>query len=151
LPPKPVQPAKPVQLVTPPAQPTPQATVGNVNIGTNNVVFNDNRKMPMVFGKSANALPKEVTPKVTLANDHEGSSNKVTSKPPPDPKYSMPRWCPSGLTHSQKRTLQRLRAKEKRKKETEAIFNKTHPIFPPKQWKPKAAKAPAQAVIQSQP
>jgi hypothetical protein len=52
----------------------------------------------------------------------------------------MPRWCPSGLTQSQKRKLQHLRAKENQKKEVEKIFNDTHPQYPPPQnrWRPKA-------------
>jgi hypothetical protein len=59
-----------------------------------------------------------------------------------DPKYSMPRWCPSGLTRSQKRKLQRLRAKEIQEKEAEKIFNDTHPQYPPpqKRWRPKAVE-----------
>jgi hypothetical protein len=52
----------------------------------------------------------------------------------------MPRWCPAGLTRSQKRKLQRLRAKESQEKEAEKIFNDTHPLYPPpqKKWRPKA-------------
>jgi hypothetical protein len=52
----------------------------------------------------------------------------------------MPRWCPSGLTRSQKQKLQRLRAKESKEKEVEKIFNDTYPQYPPsqKRWRPKA-------------
>jgi hypothetical protein len=59
-----------------------------------------------------------------------------------DPKYSMPRWCPAGLTRSQKRKLQRLRAKENQEKEAEKIFNDTHPQYPSpqKKWRPKAVE-----------
>jgi hypothetical protein len=51
----------------------------------------------------------------------------------------MPRWCPVGLTRSQKQKLQRLRAKESHEKEAEKIFNDTHPQYPPpqKKWRPK--------------
>jgi hypothetical protein len=54
----------------------------------------------------------------------------------------MPRWCPSGLTRSQKRKLQRLRAKESQEREGEKIFNDTHPQYPPpqKKWRPKAVE-----------
>ena len=54
----------------------------------------------------------------------------------------MPRWCPSGLTRSQKRKLQRLRAKENQEKEAERIFNDTHLQYPPpqKRWRPKAVE-----------
>jgi hypothetical protein len=53
------------------------------------------------------------------------ASNKIF-----DPKYSMPRWCSLGLTHSQKPKLQRLREKENREKGAEKIFNDTHPQYP---------------------
>jgi hypothetical protein len=43
----------------------------------------------MIFGESANTTKKEDMTAIKTA----------------DPKYSMPRWCPSGLTRSQKRKL----------------------------------------------
>jgi hypothetical protein len=80
----------------------------------------------MIFGESANTTKKEDTATIKIA----------------DPKYSMPRWCPAGLTRSQKRKLQRLRAKESQEKEAEKIFNDTHPQYPPpqKKWRPKAVE-----------
>jgi hypothetical protein len=66
----------------------------------------------MIFGELTNTSKKE----------EDTTVNKIV-----DPKYSMPRWCPSGLTRSQKRKLQRLRAKENQEKEAEKIFNDTHP------------------------
>jgi hypothetical protein len=59
-----------------------------------------------------------------------------------DPKYSKPRWCPAGLTRSQKQKLQRLRAKESQEKEAEKILNDTHPQYPPpqKKWRPKVVE-----------
>jgi hypothetical protein len=77
----------------------------------------------MIFGESANTTKKEDMATIKAA----------------DPKYSMPRWCPAGLTRSQKRKLQRLRAKESQEKEAEKIFNDTHPLYPPpqKKWRPK--------------
>jgi hypothetical protein len=77
----------------------------------------------MIFGESANTNKKEDT-----------TVNKTA-----DLKYSMPRWYPSGLTRSQKRKLQRLRAKENREKGAEKIFNDTRPQYPPpqKRWRPK--------------
>jgi hypothetical protein len=74
------------------------------------------------FGESANTTKKEDTATIKTA----------------DPKYSMPRWCPAGLTRSQKRKLQRLRAKESQEKEAEKIFNDTHP--PQKKWRPKTVE-----------
>jgi hypothetical protein len=46
------------------------------------------------------------------------------------------------LTRSQKRKLQRLRAKESQEKEAEKIFNDTHPQYPPpqKKWRPKVVE-----------
>jgi hypothetical protein len=80
----------------------------------------------MIFGESANTNKKEGT-----------AVNKTA-----DPKYSMPRCCPSGLTRSQKRKLQRLRAKENQKKKAEKTFNDTHPQYPPpqKRWRPKTVE-----------
>jgi hypothetical protein len=57
----------------------------------------------MIFGKSA-------------STSKEGDTTAIKTA---DPKYSMPRWCPSGLTQSQKQKLQRLRAKESKEKEVE--------------------------------
>jgi hypothetical protein len=65
-------------------------------MGTADVVIQEDNKGPMIFGESANTTKKEDTATI-----------KTT-----DPKYSMPRWCPAGLTRSQKRKLQCLRAKE---------------------------------------
>jgi hypothetical protein len=92
-----------------------------IKVGTADVVKEDN-KGPMIFGESTNTTKKEDTATIKTA----------------DPKYSMPRWCPAGLTRSQKRKLQRLRAKESQEKEAEKIFNDTHPQYPPpqKKWRP---------------
>jgi hypothetical protein len=97
-----------------------------IKIGTANVVIQEDNKGPMIFGESANTTKKEDTTTIKTA----------------DPKYSMPRWCPAGLTRSQKRKLQRLRAKESQEKEAEKIFNDTHPQYPPpqKKWRPKAVE-----------
>ena len=91
----------------------------------------------MIFGESANTTEKDTATIKTA-----------------DPKYSMPRWCPAGLTRSQKRKLQRLRAKESQEKEAEKIFNDTHPLYPPpqKKWRPKAVEKKQTATeIESQP
>jgi hypothetical protein len=94
-----------------------------IKIGTTDDVVQQNNEGPMIFGESANTNKKGGT-----------TINKTA-----DPKYSMPRWCPSGLTRSQNRKLQRLRAQEK---EAEKIFNDTHPQYPPpqKRWRPKAVE-----------
>jgi hypothetical protein len=82
-----------------------------IKIGTTDVVVQKDNEGPMIFGESANTSKREDMTDVKIAN----------------PKYSMPRWCPLGLTRSQKRKLQRLRAKENQEKEAEKIFNDTHP------------------------
>jgi len=67
--------------------------------------------------------------KPVMANDHEASSSRSAAD-----KYLQPRWCPSGLTHTPKRKLQRLRNKEKNKQEEEKMrdedFNRYRPMFP---------------------
>jgi hypothetical protein len=97
-----------------------------IKIGTTDVVLQKESEGPMIFGESSNTTKKEDTTTIKTA----------------DPKYSMPRWCPTGLTRSQKRKLQRLRAKESQEKEAEKIFNDTHPLYPPpqKKWRPKAVE-----------
>jgi hypothetical protein len=97
-----------------------------IKIGTTDVVIQKESEGPMIFGESANTNKTEDTATIKIA----------------DPKYSMPRWCPAGLTRSQKRKLQRLRAKESQEKEAEKIFNDTHPQYlpPQKKWRPKAVE-----------
>jgi hypothetical protein len=78
---------------------------------TSDIVIQKESEGPMIFGESANTN-----------KTGDMAAIKIT-----DPKYSMPRWCPAGLTRSQKRKLQRLRAKENQEKEAEKIFNDTYP------------------------
>jgi hypothetical protein len=98
-----------------------------IKISTTDVVIQGNNEGPMIFGKS-----------VDIGEEEDMSASKIA-----DPKYFMPRWCPFGLTRSQKRKLQRLRAKESKEKEAEKIFNDTHLQYPPpqKRWRPKAIEA----------
>jgi hypothetical protein len=55
--------------------------------------------------------------------------------------YHQPRWCPDGLTHTQKRKLQWMRAREKKEQESKRLrdefFNKLCPMAPRQQWKAK--------------
>jgi hypothetical protein len=83
-----------------------------ITIGTTYVVIQGNNERSMIFGK--------------LAKTDKEEDTRATNKEV-DPNYSMPRWCPSRLTWSQKRKLQRLKAKENKEKEAEKIFNDTHP------------------------
>jgi hypothetical protein len=68
---------------------TVRTTKKDIKIGTLDVIIQENNEGPMIFGESANTNKKEGTTAIKIA----------------DPKYSMPRWCPWGLTRSQKRKL----------------------------------------------
>lgn len=96
-------------------------------MGTTNVIINgeENNKL-MIFGT---LVKTQLDKDVVVDNNHKASSPQKT----PDQKYSIPRWCSSGLTHSQKQNIQCLRAKENREKEIEQVFNETLPIYPQKQ------------------
>ena len=67
-------------------------------------------------------------------------------------KCNKPRWCPSGLTRTQKRKLQRLRQKEEERKEEEKreeLFNQMKPVVPQKQqWVPKTTAEPMTQVLE---
>jgi hypothetical protein len=78
------------------------------------------------------------TQKGFVANDHEASRSKSR------PECFLPRWCPPGLTHTQRRKLQRLRLRKKREKELEKKrdedFNSYRPmVLQGKEWRVKAA------------
>ena len=112
-----------------------------VQIGNIKVVVNDAGTRPMVFGKSVN--PSIQRP--IMANDHEASSSNSISK------YFQPRWCPSGLTRTQRRKLQRLRAQEKKEKEFKRLRDKQSNHYKPmvpqgKVWRVKAVDQPARPV-----
>ena len=77
-----------------------------VKIGEIKVAIKDADKEPKDIEKSVD-VPVQ---KPAMANDHEAGSSKSAAD-----KYSQPRWCPSGLTHTQKRKLQHLRNKKKRR------------------------------------
>ena len=73
-----------------------------------------------------------------MVNDHEASSNSSASK------YHQPRWCLPGLSHSQKRRLQRLWRQERQEQEAKKLrdeqFNKYRPMVPQgKEWRSKPA------------
>ena len=76
--------------------------------------------------------PVNVSQKLVLANDHEASSSNL--KDQDKEKYFQPRWCPPGLTHTQKRRLQHFRRQEQKEKEAEKLryeqFDKYRPRIP---------------------
>ena len=77
-----------------------KTTADNVaQIGDVNVVVKEASKGPTLFSKSI----KFDAQKPIMANDHEASCSSSASK------CQQPRWCPPGLSHSQKRRLQWLR------------------------------------------
>jgi hypothetical protein len=90
-----------------------QSTIDSLKIKVDAVVQIDNIKVdvneagtrPMVFGKSFNTFVQ----RPIMADDHEASSSSTTTS-----KYFQSSWCPSGLTRTQKRKLQRLRCLEKK-------------------------------------
>jgi hypothetical protein len=100
----------------------------------------------MIFGK----LVKSPVQKPFMANDHETSSNSLMAK------YFQPRWCPPGLTSTQKRKLQCLRFQDKKEQEAEKLrdeqFNQYRPMVPQsKVWRVKAADQQAGPVEPPQP
>jgi hypothetical protein len=105
-----------------------------IQIGTMNVPVEGSGKRPVVPNNQV------VTPtqKGSVANDHEASGSKSR------PECFLPRWCPPGLTHTQRRKLQRLRLREKREKELkkkrDENFNSYRSMVPQgKEWRVKAA------------
>jgi hypothetical protein len=105
-----------------------------IQIGTMSVPVEGGGKGPVVLNNQV------VTPtqKGSIVNDHEASGSKS------HPECFLPRWCPPGLTHTQRRKLQRLRLHEKREKELEKKrdedFNSYRPMVPQgKEWRVKAA------------
>jgi hypothetical protein len=105
-----------------------------IQIGTMNVPIEGSGKRPIVPNNQV------VTPtqKESVVNDHEASGSKSR------PECFLPRWCPLGLTHTQRRKLQWLRLREKREKELkkkrDEDFNSYRPMVPQgKEWRVKAA------------
>ena len=71
-----------------------------VQIGDIKVAINEVGTRPMVLGKLVNTSVQ----RPIVADDHEASSSSITTS-----KYFQPRWCPSVLTRTKKRKVQRLR------------------------------------------
>jgi hypothetical protein len=114
----------------------PERTTGLdiIQIGTMNIPVEESGKRPVVPNNQVVTL----TQKGSVADDQEASGIKSR------PKCFLPRWCPPGLTHTQRRKLQRLRLHEKREKELEKKrdedFNSYRPmVLQGKEWRVKAA------------
>jgi hypothetical protein len=114
----------------------PERTTGLdiIKIGTMEVPVEVSGKRPVVPNNQV------VTPtqKGSVANDHEASGRKSRSE------CFLPRLCPPGLTHTQRRKLHRLRLCEKMEKELDKKrdedFNSYSPMVPQvKEWRVNAA------------
>ena len=69
-----------------------------------------------------------------VQQDVDCSKEKEKSKEQ-DLKYLQPRWCPSGLSHTQKRRLQRMRKKEAMEQQVEATLGRS--VNMKMVWQPK--------------
>jgi hypothetical protein len=97
------------------------------------VPVENDRKRPVVLNNHVGTSAQKGS---VATSDHEASGSGSNSK------YFLPRWCPLGLTHTQRRKLQRLRLQEKKEKELEEqrdkIFNSYRPMVPQgKEWRAK--------------
>jgi hypothetical protein len=69
-----------------------------IQIGSMDVPIGEDGKRPIV----PNNKVVTSTPELVAANDHEASGSSSNSK------YFLTRWCPPGLTRTQRRKLQHL-------------------------------------------
>ena len=85
-----------------------------VQIGDTKVAVDNVGKKPIMFDKSVNSPVQ----RPIRANDHQADSSSSALK------YFQPRWCPPGLTRTQKRKLQCLRIQEKKEQEIKKLRDK---------------------------
>jgi hypothetical protein len=109
-----------------------------IQIGSMDVHIGGDGKRPIAPNNKVVASTPEV---FSVANDHEASGSGSNSK------YFLPRWCPPGLTRTQRRRFQRLRFQEKREKEIEKksdeAFNQYRPMVPQrKEWRVQTGSQP---------
>jgi hypothetical protein len=67
-----------------------------IQIGTNQVKLSEEFNRPIIINDRADTIMEDVIP-----DCGKEMADKVV-----DSKYLQPRWCPPGLTHTQKRKLQ---------------------------------------------
>jgi hypothetical protein len=119
-----------------------------IKIGMMDVPIEKDGKRPVVLNDQ---VWTSVQKGYVATNDHEASGSSSNSK------YLLLRWCPPGLTHTQRTKLQRLRLREKKEKELgeqrDKIFNSYRPMVPQgKKWRAKmtpqveAVKPPEEVV-----
>jgi hypothetical protein len=77
----------------------PERTTGLdiIQIGTMDISIEKSVKGPVVLNNQVVTPTKK---RFVAANDHEASESKSR------PEYFLPRWCPPGLTQTQRRKLQ---------------------------------------------
>jgi hypothetical protein len=116
----------------------PERTTGQdiIQIGSMDVPVGEDGKRPIVPNNKVVTSTLEVA-----ANDHGASGSSSNSK------YFLPRWCPPGLTRTQRRKLQRQRFQEKRekelKKQRDEAFNQYRLMVPQgKEWRVKTSSEP---------
>jgi hypothetical protein len=123
-----------------------------IQIGTMDIPVEKDSKRPVVLN---NQVGTSAQKGFVSTSDHETSGSGSNSK------YFLLRWCPPGLTHTQRRKLQCLRLREKKEKELEEKRDKTFNIYKPmipqgKEWRAKmtpqagAVKPPEVAVKPSE-
>ena len=80
------------------------ASSGTDIAGTSARHGSKNGGSPIVAGSGSKSAIQPVSSMQyrTSTNDHEASSSKIK---PRDPKYTQPKWCPRGITKTQKRKL----------------------------------------------
>jgi hypothetical protein len=104
-----------------------------IQIETMDVPIEKDSKRPVVLNNQVGTSAQKGS---VATSDHEAGGSGSNSK------YFLPRWCPPGLTHTQRRKLQRLRLREKKEKELEEqrdkIFNSYRPmVLQGKEWRAK--------------
>jgi hypothetical protein len=81
-----------------------------IQIGTMDIPVENDGKRPIVLNDQ---VGKYTQKEFIASSDHNASGSGSNSK------YFQPRWCPPGLTHTQRRKLQRLRLWDRKEKELE--------------------------------
>jgi hypothetical protein len=104
-----------------------------IQIGTMDVPVEKDSKRPVVLNNQVGISARKGS---VATSDHEASGSGSNSK------YFLPRWCPPGLAHTQRRKLQHLRLREKKEKELEEqrdkIFNSYRTmVLQGKEWRAK--------------
>jgi hypothetical protein len=103
-----------------------------IRIGTSQVKLSGEFNGLIVIDDQVDTIMENIAP-----DREEEKADKVV-----DSMYLQPRWCPPGLTRTQRRKLQRLRLAKMREKEREKrwdkLFNEIKPVTLSKQeWKQK--------------